>query len=1127
VELMAIGSGFYDLGALLVANVQWWDQKYAAADGRYNAAMNSRVGDPGNTEAVLWGKPIPITYGTRKVMGQPIQIGPRTRETVRNHTFLPFKESSGNFGYSTYTEQQTVYKTTFAVTFGAPGVPGSKQILTKLWINKRLVYDIDQANQSNTLDFHFYEGSEDQVADQNLNVNYEYPLAYRGLMYLVAYGYQHAASATHNFGENPIFEAMIVEQLSNNQTRHTYEQDLGLTVLYPQSTGFDKVTGIFYALGDDDRIHRYSVRERRLLDSVPITWEIEKPTNFHFYGKNMNLTRVGGVVYMFGQTDNSNSNTVYLIRADDGAVVDSAGVTSSSLTNSTTAISRINHMSVVEFSYKSYVYVTTIFNRVSILEIGPGSIDIIEAQTTDYGSDLSGVFGGGEFGFIADGTTIHLIRYKVREPNWYTTPLRITNAIYMPYDNSLVLFMVNPSDLTEWEIRKIHVETKETLWSRVAADYPSIVMPNLDSLNWCHKSYHNWTALGWQSNGIATNGIAVMNFISGVLNILDRDNTWSITNNIYDFYTNRMIAVSPSSTILDFKIIDPSPKGMQLDALLRDLARRQGYDDEDITVENLSDPIIGAAITQQADLNTMLDHLRIAFNFTIIKRGKTIRMSRRVLGSAFSVDATIYESDRAILSEDDDAFVTVESRRVAVQKVPGKVTINYIDPDLDYIQSNVTYTRNDAFADSASSLELTLPIIITASDALTLASRVGFDAVEGATEHEFLLSQRFSRLDQGDYVRLVFSEYEDVVRIDRIDFNGDKSIKCFATVVNFAPTVAYTLNPFPTPPPPVGPTLIEGPSTPLVFDVPLLTSSTSLISGNVRLMVGVVPAGRTPVTTAEIIRGKASDRQEVGVTPKVMTYGLLRETLRGTPWTIEYEKSLTFYVVQGDASAFTTKTVGEVLAGANRLLIGNTGRWELVGFLNASYDDDKNLMTLTGLVRGLRGTDVHVNDHTNGDYVILVDSALISDQMPISEIGEIYLYMTKGTSREYFEFGTAALIEGASRKPWAPANVKATRSSGDVVFTWQRRTRLNGPLNNGSATVPLDETTEKYEIDIYRAGSLVRTVTGITSPTYTYTASQQSTDGWSGDILSIRVDVYQISSEVGRGFANSRTHDVN
>jgi len=71
--------------------------------------------------------------------------------------------------------------------------------------------------------------------------------------------------------------------------------------------------------------------------------------------------------------------------------------------------------------------------------------------------------------------------------------------------------------------------------------------------------------------------------------------------------------------------------------------------------------------------------------------------------------------------------------------------------------------------------------------------------------------------------------------------------------------------------------------------------------------------------------------------------------------------------------------------------------------------------------------------------------------------------------------------------------------------------------------VPLGESSQAYEVDIRNAGdtATLRTIKA-TTPTVSYTAAQQTTDGLTpGNPVVLRV--FQISATVGRGIQRSAT----
>ena len=65
----------------------------------------------------------------------------------------------------------------------------------------------------------------------------------------------------------------------------------------------------------------------------------------------------------------------------------------------------------------------------------------------------------------------------------------------------------------------------------------------------------------------------------------------------------------------------------------------------------------------------------------------------------------------------------------------------------------------------------------------------------------------------------------------------------------------------------------------------------------------------------------------------------------------------------------------------------------------------------------------------------------------------------------------------------------------------------------------MSETSEAYEVDIYTSGTygtLKRTLTGLTTPTASYTSAQQVTD-FGANQATVYARVYQLSATTGRG----------
>jgi hypothetical protein len=122
------------------------------------------------------------------------------------------------------------------------------------------------------------------------------------------------------------------------------------------------------------------------------------------------------------------------------------------------------------------------------------------------------------------------------------------------------------------------------------------------------------------------------------------------------------------------------------------------------------------------------------------------------------------------------------------------------------------------------------------------------------------------------------------------------------------------------------------------------------------------------------------------------------------------------------------------------------------------------------------------------------------------------------------------IFKGYDLMPYRPVNFARTPSGSDLVVAWDRQTRLGGGLMENTGSVPLGEEAELYDAYVLAAPynqsaaswvtpvSFVRAFTGLTSPTFTYTASQMAADGFTPASGTLHVVAFQISAAVGHGW---------
>lgn len=230
------------------------------------------------------------------------------------------------------------------------------------------------------------------------------------------------------------------------------------------------------------------------------------------------------------------------------------------------------------------------------------------------------------------------------------------------------------------------------------------------------------------------------------------------------------------------------------------------------------------------------------------------------------------------------------------------------------------------------------------------------------------------------------------------------------------------------------------------------------------------------------------------------------------PWT--WDRGNTVRVVLYGGKALSSATEDEVLNGANRLLVGN----EVIGFATATLVS-AGVYDLSTLLRGLAGTELVTADHAAKEPVVLLSGGGVEFRaIPAAEIGALRYYKAVPNAGSEPDYSPASLNEEAlCIWPLSVAHLSGLReTSNDWTFTWQRRSRLVvDPFKTDE--LPLLEDAERYDIEVLNVGTgaVVATYES-TSPTFTYTSAQQTTDFGSAQ-ATVRVKVYQRGTLVQRG----------
>jgi len=224
--------------------------------------------------------------------------------------------------------------------------------------------------------------------------------------------------------------------------------------------------------------------------------------------------------------------------------------------------------------------------------------------------------------------------------------------------------------------------------------------------------------------------------------------------------------------------------------------------------------------------------------------------------------------------------------------------------------------------------------------------------------------------------------------------------------------------------------------------------------------------------------------------------------------------------VDVDDGTLSSSTRAAMLAdqSVNACAIGVDGRWELCQFRTATLVSP-GVYTLTGWLRGARGTEWASTDHVAAEsFVMLTAAGARRVAMQQSEIG-IAEYWKGVSAGRLLSSATGELFtdNGVGQKPFAPVDLRKEGDDSAVVVTWKRRTRLAPRFcGTGGINTPLGETSESYDVELRDAGDVLISTDTVTSAEWSggsaIRVGSLGAPAWglktvSGDLIGIRDDL--------------------
>lgn len=572
--------------------------------------------------------------------------------------------------------------------------------------------------------------------------------------------------------------------------------------------------------------------------------------------------------------------------------------------------------------------------------------------------------------------------------------------------------------------------------------------------------------------------------------------------------------------LLDRASADPAI----LSDVVTDICSKVDLTAAEIDVTELTDEVDGFAVNDRMPARAAIEVLQQGYFFDAIESGGKIKFLKR----GQSVTVAIPESDLAThLANEERPQELVTMRRQEVE-MPRRIEVEYLDYAADY---DLGIQSEEKQATSSEHLaNIRLPIVMDEDQAKQTAVIHLALAWMERSRHQATVPNTYLWLDAADVITITEDGNLHTVRIERITYRGSL---LDLEVVNEKSSV-YDSDATGTALPEHDDELVNpGPTTLELLDCPLITyqhdrpgiylATLGLLDywhgANVRKSDdNGANYYSWKTSNVDALIGAVVIEQPATIPQLGIADELALGALGGVADPFVRDMGNSVKVTLFDATdTIASVTELQMLSGSNLALIGD----EIISFQTVT-DNGDGTYTLSNLLRGRYGSDWATNTHTAGERFVLLDlDRLQFVDYGVADMDVLKYFRAQSLDSNYMGEAKQLTCELRNMMPLSPQHIAGSRdASNNLTITCIRRTRTFGDWAD-LADVPLSETTEAYEIDVYDGATVVRTIS-VTVETASYTAAQQTSDGLTpGD--DVDISWYQISSVVGRGFGTEAT----
>lgn len=583
----------------------------------------------------------------------------------------------------------------------------------------------------------------------------------------------------------------------------------------------------------------------------------------------------------------------------------------------------------------------------------------------------------------------------------------------------------------------------------------------------------------------------------------------------YDFYATETYCLLPLSqgaygnaSVEKVVYAGIVPATRTIASVVSELCIRSGLTASQIDVTGLSaitQEVRGVLISQASSTRSVLEHLASVFFFDVTLSDK-LYFRRRGRTASATIPYTGLGA-----GNDEAETIPFIIRKTNELEVANQTAVSFPDIDADY-ETSTQYSGTEN-VNSININQVTVPIVLSTTEGKLLAEAIQTALNVSKITATVKVSRLYCFYEVGDILNITDKDGRLFsMRIGKVTYQGPVIEWELTLDDNSWPTQSWVTTISPGRQTDVIPVTD---SELMVLDIPMLSDS-----DNDYGVYTLVTNGSSGWPGAGIYMSRDNISYELDTTIYTKaTIGITTTALGDWtgPTIFDEVNTVTVAIYAGGTLSSTTRDALLENRNLNLAVI----RDEIIQYRTATLVQT-GIYTLSGLLRGRRGTEWLANSHTANENFALytLAGAARNRDIQFSDMGQPLFFKAPTVGQS---LGQAALISGtatgAALKIPAPVDLRYIVSGTDIIFTWKRVSRFSTTFcGSNGISVPMRETAETYDLEIWNINHtiLIRSITGITSPTYTYTAAMQTAD-FGFLQTNAYVKLYQTNNIIGRG----------